>query len=85
MQTGSRSRRSIEPLFGTVVRQHREARGLSQEELADQCDLHRTYISQLERGLKSPSLRSLVAIAEALQSRPSHLMREVEDLQDAAA
>ena len=42
------------------------ARGLSQEELAEASGLHRTFVSQLERGLKSPSLVSMFSIAEAL-------------------
>lgn len=85
MNTGEQSSHSVEVLFGKVVRRHREALGFSQEKLADECDLHRTYISQVERGLKSPSLRSLILIAAALKTRPSALMREVEQAQDEAA
>jgi transcriptional regulator with XRE-family HTH domain len=86
MNTGEQKpSQSVEVLFGKVVRRHREALGFSQEKLADECDLHRTYISQVERGLKSPSLRSLILIAAALKSRASALMREVEQAQDEAA
>jgi transcriptional regulator with XRE-family HTH domain len=84
MNAGEQSQLSVEVLFGKVVRRHREALGFSQERLADLCDLHRTYISQVERGLKSPSLRSLLLIADALKIRPSTLLREVEDDQDRA-
>lgn len=51
--------------FGQTLRQLRDDSGMSQEELAFKTDLHRTYISQLERDLKSPSLRTVTAIAAA--------------------
>lgn len=53
-------------------------KGISQEELADLAGLHRTYISQIERGLKSPSLRSLGQIADALGILLSTLIRRIE-------
>ena len=52
--------------FGQTLKLIREDRGLSQEELAFKTDLHRTYISLLERDRKSPSLRTVTAIAAAL-------------------
>jgi len=52
--------------FGRVLRSYRERAGLSQEELAELTDLHRTYISLLERGINSPSLRTLVGLSRAL-------------------
>ena len=52
--------------FGQTLKLIREDRGLSQEELAFKTDPHRTYISLLERDRKSPSLRTVTAIATAL-------------------
>ena len=52
--------------FGQTLKLIREDRGLSQEELAFKTDLHRTYISLLERDRKSPSLRTVTAVATAL-------------------
>jgi len=49
--------RDFDKAFGLAVRQKRLELKLSQEELAFQSKLHRTYISQIERGIKSPSLR----------------------------
>ena len=57
---------SPEALFGATLRELRSERGLSQEELARRSDLHRTFVSQIERGLKSPSLGSLSKLAHAL-------------------
>jgi len=54
--------------------------GVSQEELADRCNLHRTYVSEIERGLKTVSLVSLLRIAEALDVPAHTLIEEVEFL-----
>lgn len=51
--------------YGQTLKMIREERGFSQEELAFKTDLHRTYISLLERDRKSPSLRTVTAIATA--------------------
>jgi transcriptional regulator with XRE-family HTH domain len=67
---------ALEAAFGKVIRVHREAMRLSQEGLADICGLHRTYISQLERGRKSPTLRVIVQLAKALQTQPESLVRQ---------
>ncbi len=52
--------------FAAWLRELRQAAGLSQEQLAAKAGLHRTYISQLERELKSPTLDVLAALAEAM-------------------
>lgn len=65
-------------VFGEVLAKHRRAAKYSQERLALECDLHPTYISQLERGLKSPTLRILFLISETLHVKPSVLIRDVE-------
>lgn len=56
----------------------RRQRGLSQDALADATDLSRPYISQLERSLKSPSLRIVARLAEALDVSLSEMMVMVE-------
>jgi len=69
---------TLEGAFGSVLRQLRESKGLSQEELADQCSIHRTYVSQLERGLKSPTLRLIWQVCASLQVSPSALIADVQ-------
>lgn len=59
--------KSLVDRFPAALREARTEKGISQEELAARAGLHRTYISQVERGLKSPSLRSLSQIATALE------------------
>lgn len=53
-------------------------KGLSQEEFAANVGLHRTYISQLERGLKSPSLKVMAKICNELGITLVQLMEQVE-------
>ncbi|MHB8348649.1 MAG: helix-turn-helix domain-containing protein [Acidiferrobacterales bacterium] len=60
------------------MRETRTEKGLSQEALADRAGLHRTYISQIERGLKSPSLKSLEQIANALGLPLSSFLKRLE-------
>lgn len=69
---------SFESVLGRVIAERRRAAGLSQEALAFRCKLHPTYISQLERGLKSPTVRVLRAIAEAVGTTASELLRHSE-------
>jgi transcriptional regulator with XRE-family HTH domain len=68
-------RKPAEHLLGDVIRSRREELRLSQEDLALECGLHRTYISQLERGQKSPTLRALIVIAKALKIEPAELVK----------
>ena len=70
-----------EPFFGIVMRKLRKARNLSQEGLAFNSDLDRTYISMLERGLRQPCLQTITRIARALGIKPSGLLQLVEDEQ----
>lgn len=72
----------IQTVFGKVLRKYRLQQKLSQEKLAELADLDRTYISQIERGLKSPSIKSLLALAHALQVKAHILMIEVENEMD---
>lgn len=69
---------SFEAVLGRVIAERRRGAGLSQEALAFRCKLHPTYISQLERGLKSPTVRVLRVISEAVGMTASALLQEAE-------
>ena len=69
---------NLEKAFGEELRKAREQKGFSQEELGFESDHHRTYISQLERGLKSPTLKAIVKISAALGIKASDLIARVE-------
>ena len=70
--------RTIEELFGKQVATLRHRLGISQEELAYRAGLHRTHVSQIERGLKSPTLRVIVKLAHALEYSAQKLVAAVE-------
>ncbi len=57
---------TVRKQFATNLRQHRDRVGLSQEALADICDLHRTEISLLERCKRSPRLETIVILSRGL-------------------
>ena len=61
---------------GINVRRIREERGYSQEELAFESGLHRTYISGVERGIRNPTVRVLDRIASALKVPAARLLEE---------
>ena len=65
----------IRKQVGLNVRRLREARGLSQEQLAFEAELHRTYISGVERGVRNPTVTVLAKIAQALKVSPDQLLR----------
>ena len=61
---------------GLNLRKFRLERGLSQEALAFECGLHRTYISGVERGVRNPTVQVLERIAGALKVPSSRLLEE---------
>jgi transcriptional regulator with XRE-family HTH domain len=64
--------------FGDVLRRLRQDNGLSQEVLGFESGYHRTYISLLERGKKSPSLQTVFNLSKALKIEPAELIKQVE-------
>lgn len=69
-----------EVAFGKVLRGLRLSVRMSQEELALQADLQRNYISLLERGQNSPSIKTLFKLAGVLPASPSEMLQKVEKL-----
>lgn len=69
---------SLRRRFGLAVRRRREAAGVSQEDLAFEAGIHRTYVSMLERGEANPSLDVIERLAGALRTSVSALFLEVE-------
>jgi transcriptional regulator with XRE-family HTH domain len=62
--------------LGARLRARREGLGWSQAELAEKIDISANYVSVLERGLKLPTLDTLVTLAQALSVPPSELLGE---------
>lgn len=61
-------------LFGSHVKKVRLSQNLSQDQLANLCELDRTYISGIERGKRNLSLINIVKLANSLSITPSELM-----------
>lgn len=64
----------IKKKFGSKMRQIRKQKKISQEELAFRANLHRTYISDIERGQRNVSLENIEKIAKALNIGVSELL-----------
>ena len=66
-------------VFGSNVRRIRRAKNMSQETLAELADVHRTYVSGIERGNgRNPTIRAVAKIAKALEVKPWELLDEKE-------
>ena len=72
----------IQQAFAQVMRDLRLQLGISQEELGFRSKYHRTYISQLERGMKAPTLTALFRLANALQASPAEMIERVQRVLD---
>jgi transcriptional regulator with XRE-family HTH domain len=70
---------SIAIVFGHLLQEKRQEKGLSQEQLAQQCNLDRTYISLLERGLRQPTLNTLFSLSKALGISPCVFITLLEE------
>jgi transcriptional regulator with XRE-family HTH domain len=65
--------------FGALLQNERKKRGLSQEKLAGLADLHRTYISDLERGIRNPTITTIFTLCKAFNTTPSELFKGFEN------
>ncbi|GAB1717462.1 MAG: transcriptional regulator [Nitrobacter sp.] len=68
----------IRDVFARNLRRHRYAKGLSQEALAHEADMDRTYVSALERGLYSASIDTIARLADVLGIEPDELLRRAK-------
>ena len=68
--------------FGAAVRSRRESLTLSQEELCFRSDLDRTYISGIERGVRNPTLKTMVRLADALKIKLDELVAAAQRIID---
>jgi len=68
----------VSAAFGRVLREQRATAGVSQEQLALSADVDRTFVSQMERGIRQPTLTTLFKLSEALDIQPSTLISRTE-------
>lgn len=71
-------RNDVLKLFGERLKQFRHTKAITQEDLASSCQLDRTYVSGLERGVRNPSLTCLVKIARGLGVEIGDLTKDLE-------
>ena len=80
MKKGNEQKEKLAIKFGQVLRMHREKAKLSQEELASDIGMDRTYISLLERGKRTPTISTVFQLSTKLNIKPSNLVAEVEGI-----
>jgi transcriptional regulator with XRE-family HTH domain len=73
-----RSKPDVRERFGYAVKLRREELGMTQEDLAEKAGIHRTYLSDVERGTRNLSLVNIERLAEALVMSMSELLEAVE-------
>lgn len=73
-----KARGDIRERFGFAVKVRREKLGLTQEDLADKAGIHRTYLSDIERGSRNVSIVNIERLALALGMKLSALFEDVE-------
>lgn len=67
---------TIRQILAINIKKYRINQNMSQEELAFRCNLHRTYISDIERGNRNISIDNIAKIASALNISPADLLKE---------
>jgi transcriptional regulator with XRE-family HTH domain len=70
----------VEIAFGQILRRLRHEKKITQEKLALMTGLDRTYISLLERGMRQPTLRTILLLGRALEVSPAKVIADVETL-----
>lgn len=76
MTESSKDISHLQEVIAANMRRRRLQMGLSQEEFADLCGYHRTYIGSIERSERNITVSTLEAIAKALETTPTELLRE---------
>lgn len=66
--------------FGNTIRAYRNKLEISQEQFADKCGFHRTYVGQIERGERNPSLKNIEIFAKTLNVSLSEIFHQCEIL-----
>jgi transcriptional regulator with XRE-family HTH domain len=70
--------RDLRQAFAANLRRFRHAKGISQEDLAYEADVNRTYVSKLEKGVSYPGLEIIAKLADALGVEPAELLMRPE-------
>lgn len=71
---------NLKESFGKVLVQLRKERGVSQQELADNCNIERAFISRLERAVSQPTITIIFKIADYFEMKPADLIEKLDIL-----
>jgi transcriptional regulator with XRE-family HTH domain len=74
--------KKLRKAFGRALREIRKKRGLSQLEISTTSDLDRAYVSELENGLKNPSLETIYRLADAMEIPAVDLIKKTTEMLD---
>ena len=66
-------------LVGKVIQQYRENKRLSQEVVSGLADIGRTHLSAIERGVRKPTLETFFRLCDAMEIKPSEMMKLIEE------
>lgn len=66
-------------IVGQIIQEYREKKNLSQEVVSGLADIGRTHLSAIERGVRKPTLETFFKIADALDVKPSELIKSIEE------
>lgn len=66
-------------IVGKVIQEFREKKNLSQEVVSGLADIGRTHLSAIERGARKPTLETFFRICDAMDIKPSVVIKEIED------
>lgn len=70
--------KSLAKAFGETLKELRAKVGISQEDLANECEMDRSFISMLERGLRVPTIETLFKLSNPLKKAPFEIIKLVE-------
>lgn len=65
-------------IVGQVIQEYREKKGLSQEVVSGLADIGRTHLSAIERGVRKPTMETFFRLSDALDVKPSDLIKIIE-------
>ena len=71
---------NLKESFGKVLSQLRKEHGVSQQELADNCNIERAFISRMERAISQPTITIVFKIADYFEIKPADLMEKIDVL-----
>jgi len=73
-------KKDLNKALGKVLKELREQKGMSQQELGDYSDVDRSFISRIERGIGTPSVSVVFKICALLEVKPSEFFQRIENL-----